>query len=76
MEERIKAVEEVVQNLCKHVDEMNEVLKMHIRYHLGDYQPVDVISMKGTTENGISYTWGNVYRAEVNKSQVQPNESV
>lgn len=77
MEERIKALEEVVQNLCKHIDDINEVLKMHIRYHIGDYQPINQISMQGTLENGISYTWGNYYRAEVNKKQeVQSNESV
>lgn len=70
MEERVKAIEEVVQHMCRDLDEIKDVFKMHIRSHIAEYDPVEVISMKGKTENGISYTWGNYYRAPIN-SKVQ-----
>lgn len=77
MEERIEIIEKVIENLHKDVAELSEVVKMHIRSHIAEYDPVHVISMKGTTENGISYSWGSHYRAAVNKKQeVHSVESV
>ena len=76
MEERVKAIEEVVQRLCEELDETRDVLKMHIRYHIAEYDPVNQIAMRGTTENGIGYSWGNYYRAKINEGKIQPNKGI
>lgn len=83
LEQNIKVMEKVIENLHKELDEVKDILKMHIRMHMADLQPIHVYN-KVDISNGFSYNWGSYYRVPTNgkvnyngqESQIQPGEAV
>ena len=73
LENRISSLEKVIENIHSDLKEINEVLKMHIRFHMSEYQPVEMYrsSTSGTT---VTYQWGNYYRVAFNAKteKIQP----
>lgn len=73
LENRISSLEKVVESIHSDLKEINEVLKMHIRFHMSEYQPVEMYraSSSGTI---VTYQWGNYYRVAFNAKteEVQP----
>ena len=66
LEQRIKTIEKVVETLYLDLKDIREVMSMHIKSHIAEYDPVYPFQ-KVDVSNGFSYTWGSYYRAPVNR---------
>lgn len=75
LEDRIILIEKVIEKLHADVKDIREVMSLHIKSHIAEFDPIYPYS-KVDISNGISYTWGNCYRAPVNRKVIENEQKL